>query len=358
MRNSYAIIAIVVVGVIVGGSVYGVMASVSSTVTTTVTSTAVSTVTVGPTQQTSTASSASTSPSQLTPVTIGSAVAFAVDYYLPILVAQDKGIWAQNGLDVTWQKFLGGPAESQAFASGQIGVGLTAAGASIDSYSRGVPMKIVADYEQRTSFGLIVNGSSSINSLTQLNGSTIAVTSTTGLEAVYAKIVAQKYNLTFNFVTTGSLPNSLALVASGKAVAIDYAETAVVDQLVSGQLRIVYNDSSILPTPWAEFVIAASNNMINNNPATLHKVVTAFSQTIQFIINNPAYSEQVIQNFSKSSPEVATQTYNMLVSSWIPSLAINPVALQNVQGIYVNYGITPSNIAANISSTYTTSFLP
>lgn len=293
-----------------------------------------------------------------TNIIIGSAVAFAVDYYLPMIVAQEKGIWSQNGLNVTWQKFLGGPAESQAFAAGQIGVGLTGAGTSIDAYSRGIPMNIVGVYEQHTSFGLIVNGSSQIKSLTDLNGSTIAVTSTTGLEAVYAQIVAQKFHLKFNFITTGTLPNSLALLTTGKAQAIDYAETAVVGQIVAGQLRIIYNDSSVLPTPWAEFAIVASSNMINNNPTILHKVVTSFSQAIQFIANNPSFCEQVIQNFSNSSPEVAAVTYNMLVSSWNPSLSIKIQALQNAQGIYVNYGITPSNIAVNISLTYTSSFLP
>lgn len=73
MRNSYAVIAIVVVGLIVGGSVYGVMASAApsvSTVTSTITVTSVSTVT-GSSSAISTSQTTSSATSSNAPINIG-----------------------------------------------------------------------------------------------------------------------------------------------------------------------------------------------------------------------------------------------------------------------------------------------
>ncbi len=368
MRNSYAIIAIVIVAVIVGGSVYGVMASVSSTVTSTVTSTSVSTVTVSPTQQTTTTSPSSTTTTTssttssastaLTPVTIGTAVAFSEVYYLPMMVAEQQGFWAQHGLQVTWQKFTGGPSETQALASGQLSIGLTGCGVIFDAVSRGIGIKNVGTYMNDTEFSIIVATNSSINTIDDLNGSTFAVTSTTGLEHVYSQIVAQKNNLTFNYVTTGGLPNSLALVESGKAQALDFTVGSVASQIQAGVLKTVYNDTVALPSPWAEFCIAATNSFIQSSPSVLSAVNAAFSQTIQYIVNNPTYAKQVILNFTKSNSAVANLVYDSILSTWNPSLVNSPTALANVDNVYVQYGITPSNIAVGVNATYTNAFVP
>lgn len=359
MRNLYAIIAMVIVGVIVGGSVYGVM---TSTVTSTVTSTSVSTVTISPTVQstssTTTSSTTSSSSSALTPITIGTAVAFSEVYYLPMMVAAQQGFWAQHGLQVTWQKFTGGPAETQALASGQLSVGLTGCGVIFDAVSRGIGIKNVGTYMNTTEFGIIVATNSSINTIDQLNGSTIAITSTTGLEHVYSQIIAQKNHLNFNYVTTGSLPNSLALLESGKAQAIDFTVGSVASQIQAGQLKTIYNDTVALPSSWAEFCIAATNSFIQSSPAVLKEVDAAFAQTIQYIINNPSYAEQIILNFTKSNSNVASLVYNTILPTWNPSLASSSTALTNVDNVYVQYGITPSNIAVGVNETYTNAYIP
>ncbi|MDG6997343.1 MAG: ABC transporter substrate-binding protein [Nitrososphaerota archaeon] len=291
-------------------------------------------------------------------VTVGTAVGVSEVYYLPMIIAQEKGFWAANGLNVTWQKFLGAPPMYQAFAASQLNVGLTAAGSTFDSVSRGIGVKLIGVYLNVTEFGIIVNANSSFHTVNELNGSTFAVTATNGLEAVYAQIIANKYHLVFHYVQTGSLPNSLALLEKGQAQAMDFTVGSVASLLQAGKLRVIYNDSEALPSPWAEFGVTATNNFIQNDASTLKKINLALSETIQFILNNPSFAEGVIENFTQSNPQVAAYVYGVLQSSWNPSLSMNPQALSNVDNVYVQYGITPSASAANVSSIYTTQFLP
>ena len=293
-----------------------------------------------------------------TNVTIGTAVGFSEVYYLPRIVAQEKGFWAQNGLNVTWQKFLGAPAMYQSFASDQLNVGLTNAGSSFDSASRGVAVKITGVYMNTTEFGIIVPANSTAKSMSDLNGSTFAVTATNGLEQVYTEIVAQKFHIKVNYVQTGSLPNSLALLQNGQAQAMDFTVGSVAALVNAGKLRVIYNVTNALPSPWAEFAITATNTFIQNSPGTLKKIETALSQTINYIVSNPSFAEGVILNFTKSNAAVASLVYNTIKSSWNPSLSISATALTNVANVYVQYGITPSNIATNVSNVYTTQFVP
>lgn len=296
--------------------------------------------------------------SALTNVTVGTAVGVSEVYYLPMIVAQEKGFWAANGLNVTWQKFLGAPPMYQAFAAGQLGVGLTAAGSTFDSASRGIGVKLIGVYLNETEFGIIVNANSSFHSVSELNGSTFAVTATNGLEAVYAEIIANKYHLVFHYVQTGSLPNSLALLEKGQAQAMDFTVGSVAALVQAGKLRVIYNDTDALPSPWAEFGITATNSYIQNNGPTLKKINLALSETIRFILNNPSFAEGVVENFTQSNSQVGAYVYGVLQSSWNPSLSIGTQALSNVDNVYVQYGITPSASAASVTSIYTTQFLP
>lgn len=293
-----------------------------------------------------------------TNVTIGTAVGFSEVYYLPMIVAQEKGFWAQNGLNVTWQKFLGAPAMYQSFASSQLSVGLTNAGSTFDSASRGIGVKITGVYMNTTEFGIIVPGNSSAKTVSDLNGSTFAVTATNGLEQVYTQIVAQKFHIKVNYVQTGSLPNSLALLQNGQAKAMDFTVGSVAALVSAGKLRVIYNVTNALPSPWGEFAITATNTFIQNSPSTLKKIETALSQTINYIVNNPSFAEGVILNFTKSNAAVAALVYNTIEPSWNPSLSISLQALTNVANVYVQYGITPSNIATNVTNVYTTQFVP
>ena len=177
-------------------------------------------------------------------------------------------------------------------------------------------------------------------------------------ERISAEIIANKYHLVFHYVQTGSLPNSLALLEKGQAQAMDFTVGSVAALVQAGKLRVIYNDTDALPSPWAEFGITATNSYIQNNGPTLKKINLALSETIRFILNNPSFAEGVVENFTQSNSQVGAYVYGVLQSSWNPSLSIGTQALSNVDNVYVQYGITPSASAASVTSIYTTQFLP
>src|SRR3972149_46982 len=77
---------------------------------------------------------------------LGTAVKVFPPYYLPILIAEEKGIWKQNDLEVEWTPFGGGALMVRAMAAGAINVGLNPSITHVESVGKGVPLVAVAEF--------------------------------------------------------------------------------------------------------------------------------------------------------------------------------------------------------------------
>src|SRR3989304_1514214 len=76
---------------------------------------------------------------------LGSAIKLSPAFYLPVLAAEEKGFWKDNGLDVEWVPFAGGAAQMRAVAAGAIGIAYSGPDEPLMGAERGLGVIIVAD---------------------------------------------------------------------------------------------------------------------------------------------------------------------------------------------------------------------
>src|SRR3990172_927005 len=76
----------------------------------------------------------------------GTAVKLSLRYYLPVYAAEEKGYAKEQGIQLEYVPFRGGPALNAAMAAGHINVGATMAGTVFQAAGAGLPLTIVAAF--------------------------------------------------------------------------------------------------------------------------------------------------------------------------------------------------------------------
>src|SRR3972149_933258 len=77
-------------------------------------------------------------------IKFGTPVKGSPSNYLPVVAAEDKGYWKENGLEAEWWPFTGASPLFQAVTAGSVLVGLAPAISVIQTQARGVPVLMVA----------------------------------------------------------------------------------------------------------------------------------------------------------------------------------------------------------------------
>lgn len=92
-------------------------------------------------------------------------------YSVPFLVAQEKGFFANHGLEVEFSEGKGSSGTAQAVGQGQFDFGLADAGAIAATISKGAPIKTVAGVLGQNTQGLVfISDKVSITSVADLKG--------------------------------------------------------------------------------------------------------------------------------------------------------------------------------------------
>ncbi|MDG7001146.1 MAG: ABC transporter substrate-binding protein [Nitrososphaerota archaeon] len=358
MKNSYAIIAMVVVAIIAGGGVYGVMASISSTVTSTLTSTVTST-----SLSTSTPSPTTSTTSQVTTTKIVFGLSVTSYEYLPEYAALAGGFWSRLGLDVTLQPFQGDGPQMQAAASGQINVGEASYGGELLAESHGIGIKVVSVAMPEPDMVVIVAKNSSYTNPNQLSGATVATTSSGSVTDIMFHIFAAHFNYTIGkniYEITPGYSGQLAALEAGKVQAIVDAYDTAYALEAAGAGRILYNMSAIVPQ-WLENAVYASNSLISSNPSAIQNLLQGMYNAEAYIRSNNTWGVQVAMQYLHLNSTVAQEDVSALLSPGILSSnglfttqVINGMSYERSQMLALN--VSSTLIPANQS--YVTQFVP
>jgi NitT/TauT family transport system substrate-binding protein len=94
--------------------------------------------------------------------------------YAPLYVAQDKGLFAQNGLNVTMAEGAGGQAALAALIQGQEDVVVVPGVYALTTVSKGMPIKLIALYHPATPLAMFSFASNPVRVPRDLEGKKIA----------------------------------------------------------------------------------------------------------------------------------------------------------------------------------------
>lgn len=262
----------------------------------------------------------------------GNSFATSEQFYLVETVGVQQGFFKQNGLDPEFVPFAGSARLAEAIVAGEIDIGLGIVGDIMAAKASGVPVKLVATYISKSSWAVYVDGKGPIKIPQDLNGKKIGVTGVKGIAHLMGVTFANKYGIKPEFVPLGGAPQNLAALQAGQIDAFMQAAGFSTRFVEGGELRVIEQMENILPAPWAEYGVFATEKIIQNNPELVKRYVKSIQQTVQYLKNNPNVAEGIFAERTKAPANIAQKAIARI--DWNPSGSIDDKALTNVLATY------------------------
>lgn len=227
-------------------------------------------------------------------------------HYAPIFVAKKQG-WLEAELkkekvNVKWISFLAGPPINEAFAAGQVDIGLMGDTPALIARAAGQDLRVVGLASSGPkALAVIVRKNSTIKSAKELKGKKVAVTKGSYAHHLLA-LVLQNSGLTLEDVQLINLPVADIGTAlnTGDIEAGAIWEPHITKLEESGTVRVLADGTNIKK---GLLVIIASNKFAVKNPALVTAFLRAYQRGYDFVKANPAQAADLIADETKLTPE-------------------------------------------------------
>ena len=208
--------------------------------------------------------------------------------HLGFAVAQQSGIYAEAGLDVTLEEGRGSAVAAQMVATGQADIGLADAGAALNVAAQGAPIRIVSTIWKSGQFGIQALASSGIEGPADLKGKKIAVPPGSAMVALVPVLLSEN-GLTEDDVEIVSANQNafLGLLTSGEVDAVAETPENIVVPLaaegVEASNMYFYNHG----VPLVSLSLVARDDKLSENPDLYKRFIEATAQGWQQAIADP-----------------------------------------------------------------------
>jgi NitT/TauT family transport system substrate-binding protein len=237
------------------------------------------------------ATSAAGSP-QATTVTVAT---LPIANGLPLDLGIKKGFFAQQDIEIKKSTLASGNDVVLAMANKNADIGYLGFVPMMIARTQGIPMQLVAASEvEGTSAAdnwqnILVKGSSSLRTPTDLAGKTIAVNALKGVGEVMIKAALQKLKVDPNSIRLLALPfpSMRSALNNGQVDAIWVPEPFLSQGLNLDGDRIVMAPGPVLGRFWPIGGYAALQDWVGNNQTTYRKFRTAINQALSYAQSHP-----------------------------------------------------------------------
>ena len=236
--------------------------------------------------------------------------------FVGFYVAKDMGFFAKQGLDVNLEGFDGGVKSLRGVASGSVDMGATSADDVIAAATQGGGVKAIWSYDMPLDTTMVVDNT--INSLADLKGKKIGITDPGGFADVQARAVLAIAHLKPSDVQIISLPNRAALLpalVSGRINAAPFhADDGYAAQEQDANLKPLYEVYHALPLWWYGS-LAATNDYIKSNPATIEKFIAAMDLADRWIYSHRAQTIAIGVKYTQESQATVAHAFDFLAKA-------------------------------------------
>lgn len=225
----------------------------------------------------------------------------------PALIADKKGFYAAEGLNVDIKSFNDGPLLQQAVAAGDLDVAYVGSPPVYHWFSRGLESKILAqvNYGQAA---VIANAKSPINTVSDLRGKKLAgVAKGSGMDVLLrGYVLKEKAKLDPEqdvSIINMPAPNMNAALEHNEVDAAFSWEPFVSQSLLRGTSKLVLDVNKELPQyPW--YVVISLPKTLKERPDDVTKLLRAHLKAIAYLQTHPEESNQIIaQEFKLESTQ-------------------------------------------------------
>jgi len=242
---------------------------------------------------------------------------------LPLIVAQDFGFFAAEGLDVKTVFIRGGPTAMAALVGGGVEYTLVAGVAAVRAIAQNAPMTIISGVQPYMDYTLM--GAKGITNVNDLKGKVVGVTGPGGI-AEFAAVegLAKKglvrdrdYKILYG---VGNSPARSQALESGKIHASPFSYLEKLELEKKG-FPILFDIGSVMPG-FPFVVIATSKQKIDSDPDGIVAMLRGLKRGLDFLAGNrEKVADAVIKKNKFGEPATVRQVVNQFAAVY--SIAIS-----------------------------------
>lgn len=237
--------------------------------------------------------------------------------YLPAFLAQSKGIFKEEGLEVELILMPGARSGIQALVSGDVHL-VMQLGAALSAIWSGADLKVLAQMTNMLPYSLIVRPE--IQRLEDLRGKRIGVSVGSTTHALVHELM--KLNSIddkgIEYVNIPGAAPKIAALEKGLIAAAPLAPPTELKALRGGFKRLVIFGDVL---PEVSFTgLVATGRYIKENPKTVERMVRAIVRGTYSARNDSAAAIGAMQSYMKITPDEARESYQLVRRSLTPIL--------------------------------------
>ena len=242
----------------------------------------------------------------------------------PIIIAEQKGFFAETGLDVEIHSFTSGPIVQQALAAGELDMAYIGSPPVYHWFSHGLDSRILAkvNYGQAA---VIVRKDSGIEDLQGLQGKKLAgVKKGSGMDVLLrgyvlgdkAKIEADK-----DVSVVPMPPGNMGPSVESKVVDGAFIWEPFTSQFeLRGDTKVIFDMNQAVPKyPW--YVVMAMPEALKNKRTAIIKVLAAHKKAVDFLNSSPDAGNDIIAKAFKLESVINESTGETITGEQIVAQA-------------------------------------
>ncbi len=274
--------------------------------------------------------------------------------YLPNMLTQRLGYFAQQGLDVTLIDEASGQSSENEVLAGQVDAGSGSYNHTIELQAKGKQMQSVVLLNVAPGEAEVVSAKEAgqIHSVSDLKGKNLGVTELGSGTQTLTTALLHKVGISANqvhFIPVGAGDTFIAAIQQGKIDAGMTTEPTISRLVSSGvgkvlvDLRSPESTQAALGGPYPFISLFMNNSYVNSNKAVVQKLVNAYVKTLKWMHTHTA-------------AEIADQ---MPADYYAGNKALYVTALQNQMAIFSPDGSMPSGAPQSVLNTeYQSNLIP
>ena len=236
--------------------------------------------------------------------------------HIPPYIAQDMGIFRDEGLTVEIAKFEGGVGAFRAMAGGSVDLAGTSAEPFITAVSQGAEVKAIYTYAPNVDVSFVVRAN--ITSPQDLKGKNIGIQEPGGFADVMSRLVLKKYGIAASdvkFVTTTTAGRVTALIGGTVDTGVLHIDQVKTIAKSNPGIHKLVNMTDVV-TDYQYAVFAASNDSLKNNATKMECLVRALIKADRMLYDTSKRQQilDVMVKYTKENPQVVADTYDELVA--------------------------------------------
>src|SRR5689334_1033871 len=272
-------------------------------------------------------------------VKVGTAV--LGDYALagPFIVADEKGFFRQQNINVEFVPFRGGPNLVKAVIAGEILLGAAGATDILVFREAGMPLKMVATQTEGNHFTF--NVAPELQSVAELKGKAIGCTSIGSTTWVFARMFAKAQgwdpDKDVKVVGLGGLDAQIAALSRKEIAAYVWGDGGAVMQL-TGKSRVLTRLDSVTPK-WISQIQYVSEESIKRNADAIRKVMKAVFSAAKFMHDQPADSAEIVAKKLGWTPDAVLAAHKISGPLFSLNGQVSLEALGSMQEVLLEHGV-------------------